>query len=138
MSGGRKLGALDYTHLPSGLWLQQQQPYSLWMTFEERHRRTHRPSSICQWTTVRMITHPVAHQRVHARCASSALTHHVFFSFRRGYVALAVVSEKEALSRDLNTGLGGDRAGNMVAFAVAALKLVEEFVSKNASQTGKM
>lgn len=56
----------------------------------------------------------------------------------RGYVALAVVSEDDTLSRDLNTGLGGDRAGNMVAFAVAALRLVEEFITKNAEQAGKI
>lgn len=58
----------------------------------------------------------------------------------RGYVALAVVSEKgTTLSRDLSTGLGDDRAGNMVAFAVAALKLVEEFIPANdAEQTGKI
>lgn len=49
-----------------------------------------------------------------------------------------MVSESDILSRDLSTGLGGDRAGNMVAFAVAALKLVEEFITKNAEQTGKM
>lgn len=49
-----------------------------------------------------------------------------------------MVSEDDTLSRDLNTGLGGDRAGNMVAFAVAALRLVEEFITKNAEQTGKI
>lgn len=46
-----------------------------------------------------------------------------------------MVNEKGAVSKkDLSTGLGGDRAGNMVAFAVAALKLVEEFVKDNAGQ----
>ncbi|KAF3762179.1 hypothetical protein M406DRAFT_332565 [Cryphonectria parasitica EP155] len=55
-----------------------------------------------------------------------------------GYVALAVVSEKKTLSRDLNTGLGGERAGNMVAFATLALKLVEEFITTGESQGGKM
>lgn len=54
-----------------------------------------------------------------------------------GYVALAVVGEKGTLSRDLNTGLGGDRAGNMVAFATAALRLVEEFIV-NENHGGKM
>lgn len=49
-----------------------------------------------------------------------------------------MVSEKGTLSKDLSTGLGGDRAGNMMAFAVAALKLVEEFVTNNASQAGKI
>ncbi|ROW14173.1 hypothetical protein VPNG_04296 [Cytospora leucostoma] len=50
---------------------------------------------------------------------------------RPGYVALAVVSERGTLARDLNTGLGGDRSANMVAFAVEALKLVEEYITKN-------
>lgn len=55
-----------------------------------------------------------------------------------GYVALAVVGENDTLSRDLNTGLGGDRPANMVAFAVEALKLVEEFIGKVGSSSGKM
>ncbi|KAL2394487.1 hypothetical protein ABEF93_000101 [Exophiala dermatitidis] len=45
-----------------------------------------------------------------------------------GYVALAVVGENGALSKDLDTGLGGDRQANMVAFAVAALGLVKEYM----------
>lgn len=53
-------------------------------------------------------------------------------------MALAVVSEKGTLSRDLDTGLGGDRAGNMVAFAVEALKLVEEFIKTSDGQSGKI
>lgn len=55
-----------------------------------------------------------------------------------GYVALAVVSENGSLKRDLDTGLGGDRAGNMVAFATEALKLVEEFIHTSESQSGKI
>lgn len=55
---------------------------------------------------------------------------------RSGYIALAVVSEKGTLSRDLNTGLGTDRAGNMVAFAVEALKLVEEFIRTSGDGQG--
>ncbi|KAK2600378.1 hypothetical protein N8I77_009916 [Diaporthe amygdali] len=55
-----------------------------------------------------------------------------------GYVALAVVGENDTLAMDLNTGLGGDRSGNMVAFAVEALKLVAEFIQKSASQSGKI
>lgn len=51
-----------------------------------------------------------------------------------GYVALAVVSQNGSLQRDLDTGLGGDRAGNMVAFATEALKLVEEFIITSTSQ----
>lgn len=55
---------------------------------------------------------------------------------RSGYVALAVVSESETLTKDLNTGLG-DRSANMVAFAVEALKLVEELINKGA-HSGKI
>lgn len=55
-----------------------------------------------------------------------------------GYVALAVVSEKGSLRRDLSTGLGGDRSGNMVAFAVAALKLVEEFILSGEAKIEKI
>lgn len=54
-----------------------------------------------------------------------------------GYVALAVVGENETLTKDLNTGLR-DRSANMVAFAVEALKLVEELINKSASHSGKI
>lgn len=49
-----------------------------------------------------------------------------------------MVSETGTLSRDLNTGLKGDRAGNMVAFATEALKLVEEFITQGDGQSGKI
>ncbi|KAJ4516796.1 hypothetical protein HRR78_007029 [Exophiala dermatitidis] len=49
-------------------------------------------------------------------------------SKERGYVALAVVGENGALSKDLDTELGGDRQANMVAFAVEALGLVKEYI----------
>ena len=55
----------------------------------------------------------------------------------RGYVALAVVGENGSLIRDMDTGCGIDRHANMVAFAVAALKLVKEFI-RNGDQGGKM
>lgn len=55
-----------------------------------------------------------------------------------GYVALAVVSENETLAKDLDTGLGGDRPANMVAFAVEALNLVEELINKGPSHSGKI
>ncbi|KAK4941851.1 hypothetical protein LTR10_018327 [Elasticomyces elasticus] len=55
-----------------------------------------------------------------------------------GYVALAVVGDKGALSKDLETGLGTDRQANMVAFAVEALKLVKEYISTKADQGGKI
>ncbi|KAJ9612620.1 hypothetical protein H2200_004217 [Cladophialophora chaetospira] len=45
-----------------------------------------------------------------------------------GYVALAVVSEKDSRKRDLDTKLGGDRQANMVAFASAGLQLVKEAI----------
>jgi len=41
-----------------------------------------------------------------------------------GYVALAVASESGTVSREVETGLGQDRQGNMMAFAIEALKLV--------------
>lgn len=55
-----------------------------------------------------------------------------------GYLALAVVSENGSLKRDLDTGLGGDRTRNMVAFATEALKLVEEFITTSEGQGGKI
>ena len=45
-------------------------------------------------------------------------------SFTSGYVALAVASESGTVSREVETGLGQDRQGNMIAFATEALKLV--------------
>lgn len=57
---------------------------------------------------------------------------------RSGYVALAAVGENETLAKELNTGLGGERAANMVAFAVEALKLVEELISNAPPQSGKI
>ena len=50
---------------------------------------------------------------------------------------MAVVGEKGALSKDLETGLGTDRQANMVAFAVEALKLVAEFI-RTGDQAGKL
>ncbi|KAG9778563.1 hypothetical protein KCU88_g4286, partial [Aureobasidium melanogenum] len=61
-----------------------------------------------------------------------AVAYHTLVAYvdskERGYVALAVVGENGALSKDLDTGLGGDRQANMVAFAVAALGLVKEYM----------
>ncbi|KAK5308438.1 hypothetical protein LTR99_001414 [Exophiala xenobiotica] len=51
-----------------------------------------------------------------------------------GYVALAVVGDKGALSKDLTTSCGNDRNANMVAFAIEALKLVKEYISTNADK----
>ncbi|KAF2147199.1 uncharacterized protein K452DRAFT_217416 [Aplosporella prunicola CBS 121167] len=45
-----------------------------------------------------------------------------------GYVALAVGGEAGTATREVETGLGGDREGNMVAFAVEGLKLLRDVV----------
>ncbi|KAF2799892.1 competence/damage-inducible protein-like protein cinA [Melanomma pulvis-pyrius CBS 109.77] len=45
-----------------------------------------------------------------------------------GYVALAVTSEKGTVTREVETGLGGDREANMVQFAVEGLKLVRDVI----------
>lgn len=50
----------------------------------------------------------------------------------RGYVALAVSSEQGTATKELNTGLGGEREANMVAFATEALKLVREVLKGEA------
>ncbi|KAL5400886.1 hypothetical protein PMIN03_011988 [Paraphaeosphaeria minitans] len=45
-----------------------------------------------------------------------------------GFLALAVAGERGTEVRELVTGLGGDREGNMVQFAVEALKLVRDTI----------
>lgn len=46
-----------------------------------------------------------------------------------GYVALAVAVEgRETVTKEVETGLGGDREGNMVRFAVEGLRLVREVI----------
>lgn len=50
----------------------------------------------------------------------------------RGYVALAVATEKATSTKEAETGLGGDREGNMVAFAVEGLKLLRDVIKGNA------
>jgi hypothetical protein len=52
-------------------------------------------------------------------------------------VALAVASQNDSTSKDLNTGLGNDRQANMVAFAVEALHLAKDFI-EGASSGGKL
>ncbi|KAL9073877.1 MAG: hypothetical protein Q9161_002709 [Pseudevernia consocians] len=49
-----------------------------------------------------------------------------------GYVALAVATEQETSTKEAETGLGGDREGNMVAFAVEGLKLLRDVIKGNA------
>lgn len=50
----------------------------------------------------------------------------------RGYVALAVATEKGTSTKEVETGLGGDREGNMVAFAVEGLKFLKDVIKGNA------
>ncbi|KAK5705473.1 hypothetical protein LTR97_002591 [Elasticomyces elasticus] len=45
-----------------------------------------------------------------------------------GYVALAVDCDKGTFTKELNTGLGGDRVANMKRFAVEALTLLKEVI----------
>ena len=49
-----------------------------------------------------------------------------------GYVALAVVTEKGAVTREVETGLGGNREGNMLAFAAEGLKLLKDVIQGEA------
>ncbi|RMZ06891.1 hypothetical protein D0860_05337 [Hortaea werneckii] len=49
-----------------------------------------------------------------------------------GYVALAVDSERGTFTKELSTGLGPDRVGNMLRFAVEALKLLREVLQGEA------
>ncbi|GAB7366843.1 hypothetical protein MBLNU230_g1013t1 [Neophaeotheca triangularis] len=49
-----------------------------------------------------------------------------------GFVALAVAHEGGTQTKDLNTGLGGDRVGNMVRFAVEGLTLLRDVIAKEA------
>lgn len=44
----------------------------------------------------------------------------------RGYVALAVACDEGTFTRELSTGLGGDREKNMIAFAVEAVRLLRD------------
>lgn len=46
-----------------------------------------------------------------------------------GYVALAVATETKTCTSEAETGLGGNREGNMVAFAVKGLELLKSTIS---------
>lgn len=48
----------------------------------------------------------------------------------RGYVALAVAGPNVTKKKDLDTGKGGDREANMLAFAIEALNMVREVVGQ--------
>lgn len=52
-------------------------------------------------------------------------------TYCRGYVALAVATEKGTTTREADTGLGGDRKENMVAFAIEGLKLLRDVIQAN-------
>lgn len=47
-------------------------------------------------------------------------------------MALAVSTEKGTSTKESETGLGGDREGNMVAFAVEGLKLLKDVIKGDA------
>ncbi|KAK5702371.1 hypothetical protein LTR17_022368 [Elasticomyces elasticus] len=49
-----------------------------------------------------------------------------------GYVALAVDCDKGTFTKELNTGLGGDRVANMKSSAVEALTLLKEVIKGEA------
>jgi len=49
-----------------------------------------------------------------------------------GYVALAVDCDKGTFTKELSTGLGGDRVANMVRFATEALTLLREVIKGDA------
>lgn len=51
---------------------------------------------------------------------------------RPGYVALAVDCERGTFTREVKTGLGGDRVANMVQFAVEGLTLLRDVISGDA------
>lgn len=49
-----------------------------------------------------------------------------------GYVALAIATEKGVFTKELDTGLAGDREGNMVAFAREGLVFLKEVLKGEA------
>ncbi|MCJ1259387.1 hypothetical protein MMC24_007224 [Lignoscripta atroalba] len=51
---------------------------------------------------------------------------------RPGYVALAVATASGTVTREVETGLGGKREENMVAFAVEALTLLRDVIKGDA------
>ncbi len=50
----------------------------------------------------------------------------------RGYVALAVSSAQGTFTREVETGLGKDRTGNMVRFAAEGLILLRDVIKGDA------
>lgn len=55
-----------------------------------------------------------------------------------GYVALAVVSEKGSFTREVETGLGGDRVANMVRFAEEGLRLIRDVITGEAKSEERL
>ena len=51
---------------------------------------------------------------------------------KRGYVALAIATENETYTKEVETGLGGDREKNMIAFSVEALTALKEVIKGKA------
>ena len=49
----------------------------------------------------------------------------------RGYVALAVATKDGSFTREIETGHGGDREANMLAFAVEALKMLKDVLDRD-------
>ncbi len=45
---------------------------------------------------------------------------------------MAVATESGIYKKELSTGLGGDREGNMIAFTVEALKLLKDVIKGDA------
>ena len=50
----------------------------------------------------------------------------------RGYVALAIATEQGTVTREVETGLGADREGNMIAFAEAGLVFLRDVIKGEA------
>ena len=47
-------------------------------------------------------------------------------------MALAVATDKGTATREVDTGLGGDREANMVAFAAEGLRLLRDIIKGDA------
>lgn len=80
-------------------------------------------------TRVELLGQLAAQQRIVYRKFLKGILNLIAETTGRGYVALAVASEREVVSREHDTGFGGDRTGNMVVFACEALKLLKEVIN---------
>lgn len=68
----------------------------------------------------------------HREYSLSVMGRRAWLIRNRGYVALAVATEIGTYKRELSTGLGGDREGNMIAFAAEALGLLRDVIKGDA------